>query len=610
MHKILQMKKYFISLSVLSFVIVSGQHKHGRHCGFHHKQKEIEQKIPAIKETREKVEQQILQKKLSGKKDAKYSNIAAMNYAGQVYEIPVVVHVIESNAEKNARLKLTDEQIKTWLENANKMYAGTYGGDYYSTGDGIGQSAVIPFKLVLAQRDENCNPTTGIIRYNGSTLAGYDDNGVYSDTAGVSEEDIVKFAPHWSESGYYNIYIVTTFDGDNTTYGLMGYAYYPETTDSYYHTFMKASVVTNEDDSTLAHEFGHSLGLDHPFGDADSDGGVCPPVSSGLTDSEACLKDNDKVCDTEPIQSLLSVFPTPSNQQINPCTNENYKDTQYNVMNYTYSTKKFTAGQRDRAVEMFMASRKNLTLSLGGKAPEGGDTVALAAASCQVSATNLGRYGIGPKAVKLGNIDNQSSTYSSDAYYTDFSLQTCISGNIKTDLKENETHTLTINLGTTNSQRVKAWIDFNNDGAFTNDEMIADSKSSIKAEEFTKAFTIPSTAVKDTYLRMRVGADLSDFTACSVRYGQIEDYAVRITSDTLQVVDKEKGKDVIVAYNKVENKLVLSNTENIGGYQIYDMSGRLIQSGNSATNEIDLRGVSVGTYILKYKSKTEKFIKY
>lgn len=603
------MKKYIISLSVLSSIVVFGQHKHTARCGFHHKQTQIEEKFPEIKETREKLEKKILAKKIN-RKDARYSNISAMNYAGQVYEIPVVVHVIESNASQNSRYKLTDAQIKTWIENANKMYAGTYGGDYYPTGDGIGQSAVIPFKLVLAQRDQNCNATTGIIRYNGSTLAGYDENGVYSDEKGVKEDDIINFAPHWSEDGYYNIYIVTTFDGDTTDYGLMGYAYYPQVSDSTYHTFMKAAVVTKEDDSTLAHEFGHSLGLDHPFGDADSDGGECPAVTTDIPESEACLQDNDKVCDTEPIQSHLNTFPTPTNQMTNPCTNELYKDTQYNVMHYTYSTRKFTAGQRQRALDVFMESRKNLTYSLAGKAPDG-DAVAVVDNTCSISVRNAGRYGMGPTSVKLGSIDNISSANSSEEFYTDFTKQSCLLGNIKTDLKEEDTHTLNVGLSNRNSQRVKAWIDFNNDGAFTNDELIADSGNTyIKQTLFSKTFTIPSSAVKNTYLRMRVVGDYSDYSGCGVLgYGQVEDYAVRIIPRTLSVAE-QKETNAIVAYNKDKNALVLSNSDKFGEYQIYDMSGRLTKKGNATTNEIDIKDLAVGTYILKYKSKTEKFIKY
>lgn len=109
---------------------------------------------------------------------------------------------------------------------------------------------------------------------------------------------------------------------------------------------------------------------------------------------------------------------------------------------------------------------------------------------------------------------------------------------------------------------------------------------------------------------MRVGADYSDFSACSIRYGQVEDYAVRIIPENLGL-DDEKNIETKIYYNYNYEKLVLSDTNQaFGEYQIYDMSGRLIRSGNSTTNEIDLRGISVGTYILKYKSKTEKFIKY
>lgn len=606
------MKKYLITLSVLSFVAVSAQeHIHTKYCGAHHKQQKLEAKFPQIKEAREKLDAQILQRKKSRLSSGKYvSNIAAANYTGQVYEIPVVVHIIESSATKNAKYKLTDDQIKTWIDNANKMYAGTYGNGYYSAGDNIGQSAVIPFKLVLAQRDPNCNATTGIIRYNGSTLRGYDDNGVNSEeTQGVDEDDVLRLAPHWSESGYYNIYVVTTFDADTTNYGLMGYAYFPSTTDKYYHTFMKAAVVTNRNDSTLAHEFGHSLGLDHPFNGADSSGDECPPVTSGLTDAEACLQDNDKVCDTEPIQSLLSVSPTPNNSAINPCTNTNYRDTQYNIMNYTQSERKFTAGQRDRALEVFMETRKNLTLSNGGKAPDNAPSLQVNEPSCTVQVTDRGDWGIGPINVKLADIDNTTQAQSSAEYYIDYTKNSCISPNIKTDLQEGEEQTLSVSLYTNNPQVVKAWIDYNQDGVFSDDELIARSNRATRSL-FTAKFTPRADAPKNTYLRLRVASDYQDFTPCLLDSGQVEDYAVRIVSQDLSVTDTATTKTERLAYHKAENKLVLENQKPFGDYQIYDMSGKLIRKGNNTTSEIALGNIPEGAYILKYQTnKTAKFIK-
>jgi hypothetical protein len=69
-------------------------------------------------------------------------------YTGQVFEIPVVVHVIESSATQNANLNLTDQNIQDWIDRANRMYATTYGNGFYPEGSGATGGNVIPFKLV------------------------------------------------------------------------------------------------------------------------------------------------------------------------------------------------------------------------------------------------------------------------------------------------------------------------------------------------------------------------------------------------------------------------------------------------------------------------------
>lgn len=253
-------------------------------------------------------------------------------YTGIIYEIPVVVHVIESSSASNASLTLTDAQIQTWIENCNKMYATTYGNGFFPEGTGPDKGNVIPFKLVLAKRTPQCTSTNGIIRYNGSTLTDYDDYGVKdSGTNGPSTDQVKVIAPHWPESSYFNIYIVIGFDGDKSTYGLMGWAGLPTNSNSSYESFMKATVVTNSNDSTLAHEFGHSLGLYHPF-----DGASTMPTSPQLSDCPAnndCATDNDRVCDTEPTACLLNVYPTPANTATNPCTSSLYQGIQHNIMN-------------------------------------------------------------------------------------------------------------------------------------------------------------------------------------------------------------------------------------------------------------------------------------
>ena len=352
--------------TILSFVaILFAMTFNAQTCAFDKVQSELEAKNPEIKKNREASDARLLNMDLQSYLNSKGATSKNGQYTGTIYEIPVVVHVITSSSSTNSSLTLSDAQISTWIDNCNKMYATTYGNGFFPEGTGSLDGNVIPIKMVLAKRSPSCTTSTGIVRYNGSTITGYDQYGVNSSgTSGASTAQIKALAPHWPENAYFNIYVIIGFDGDKSTYGLMGWCGYPTNPDSAYESFMKVTVVTNVNDSTLAHEFGHGMGLAHIFDGASSSPTNNPPLAADCPANANCLTDNDKVCDTEPTASLLSVYPTPTNSVTNPCTGTNYAGAQYNVMNYTYSPRKFTAGQRDRAVAVFLLNRENLTKSL------------------------------------------------------------------------------------------------------------------------------------------------------------------------------------------------------------------------------------------------------
>ncbi len=606
---------------LLLFLAVSTFSFSQKTCGYDMHQVELERVNPEIRKAREEAEAKLLAMDVKGylkKFGASYRN---SSYTGPIYEIPVVVHVIESSDASNSGLSLTDAQIQTWVDNTNKMYATTYGNGFPAEGTGSLDGTVIPFKLVLAKRTPQCTASTGIVRYNGSTLSGYDQYGVKdSSVNGVTTTQIKSIAPHWPESSYFNIYIVVGFDGNKSTYGLMGWCGFPSNSDASYESFMKVTVVTNVDDSTLAHEFGHGMGLDHPFNGASSNPTNNPPLASDCPTNNDCTTDNDKVCDTEPTASLLSVYPTPTNSVINPCTGTNYNGVQYNVMNYTYDANKFTPGQRDRALALFMLYRSSLTTSNGSKdlstspAPN-----ALSAATCSPAGiTNSGNYNAGPTNVTVGNINNSSTGYftSNAQYYVDYSSQNCINPKVYTDLQANTLQTLKVSFAT-NPQTIKAWIDYNNNGTFEASELIANSVSSVSlaSSPYTVTFTPPATAVLNTYLRMRVRSDIGSYDSCqNLNYGQIEDYAVRITDGTLGTNDSISENKNTVVYTKETNKLTLvgNQKEGFGAYVIYDVNGKVIQRGNTKSSEITInKSITSGMYILSYKNGTEtkKFLK-
>ena len=603
-----------------------------KECGFDKIMQKLDDRHPDQKRLREEGEQKIN----SINQQAFLNKVGATSswnalYTGQLYEIPVVVHVIESQDAANANLAVTDQEIINWIGRANSMYATTYGNGFYPEGAGPTGGNVMPFKLVLAKRSPTCMPTTGIIRYNGSTLPDYDQNGV-TDTGATDSQIKNQLAPHWPENSYFNIYVVIGFDGQQQlSYGLMGYAAFPTSYDYDYESFMKVATIKNQNDTTLTHELGHAFGLYHTFQGISASSQTTCPVNNN------CSTEGDRVCDTSPSRSMYGVA-IPNNNAIDPCTAQNYDGTQYNVMNYTNSNRKFTEGQRNRAVLLMMEYRKNLLNSLAGTDPATVVTTPVSVVNAQCSPTgiiNPTNSAVGPTRVIFGTINSLSNGYDSDeatpVYYANYATASCIRPAYFTDIASNTATQLKVTYAYAFSHadkfRTKVWIDYNNNGVFESSELVVNNLSANLTNSgltLTNNITPPASALKNVYLRMRIAVDaatfngvsLPDFDACSqLQYGQMEDYAVRIL-ETLSTSDiKKDNTETKIVYIKADNKLQIfgSNNAKFGDYQIYDMSGKLIQKGNSKTNEIQINQELVkGTYIVNYsdgdKQGSKKFL--
>jgi len=578
------MKKIFLYGTMLcSFSITAQQlQQQQKICGFDQELQLQDRTIPGVRQVFDKIIKNIEAERKANPLSA------AKGMVNGAYEIPVVVHVIEGN---NATFTRTDTQIQQWLDKANQMYAGTYAWPANGVPADFGTSAVFPIRLVLAKRDPNCNATTGIVRYNGGTLNGYNTSGMaYQTTSGASRAAIKGLAPHWPEASYFNIYVITTFDGSTTpNAGLMGFAAFPNNLDANYESFMKTGVVTNPHDTTFAHEFGHAMGLYHTFqgGTYDAvpgDNDYCPPTTG------VCATDDDQVCDTEKSGSGYSAWPVPSNSAINSCTGANYQGVQYNMMNYSNSVaQKFTAGQGQRINDSFMLFRSSLTTSKASTALPSTPTPSVVpiAACTPAGLANPGNYLAGPVSVKLGQIDNASPGYwqAHALYYVDYTTKAC-SMNIYTPLLVNQQQTVSVGIFG-NSQSVRVWIDYNNNGTFETNELVATGTDvAIGADgngTFTGTFTPPATATLNTPLRMRVIADAeSTFTPCGqLGYGQAEDYSVMLVTNLSTSEVKADNNDLVIYPNPVAtgDKVFIKakNGKNLK-VTISDMSGRLVVS--------------------------------
>ncbi len=146
----------------------------------------------------------------------------------------------------------------------------------------------------------------------------------------------------------------------------------------------------------------------------------------------------------------------------------------------------------------------------------------MAPASCTPMTTDS-LEGFGIHNVTFNTIDNNSQDAETEGY-KDF---TCHG----TQVYEGKNYTLSMVTDTPTTHNAKAWIDHNNDGSFDpNNEKVLDQESVLYP---SNSFTIPTTAVVDTPLRLRVMADYDVGTPpldpCQdPQYGQAEDYLVRV----------------------------------------------------------------------------------
>ncbi|WP_300600723.1 M43 family zinc metalloprotease [Niabella sp.] len=445
---------------------------------------------------------------------------------GPVYQIPVVVHVLYRPADAvpgapgtpnayddNSTDHPTDAAINSMINFLNQVYAGQYASGGIST----------PIRFVLAKRDPNCNATTGIVRTK-VTDSRYVADGLRDGSTGpgMPEAELLALSK-WPRNEYYNIWIVHKI-GDG---GTNGYAYFPNRYNEEDGTVLDARVV-NGTALTLPHEIGHALALYHTFesktnGDEES---ICPVNANPNTDG-------DEVADTDPHKKSWTCFAPGT---INDCTNQAWGNSRTNIMSYFSCRDRFTPGQGDRLQATMLTERYSLISSLGDQPPSGIAVTSIDHKTV-VSEPDNG-FGMGPLLVKLNTMYYQSDAYRSTSKIA-YEDKTCTIG---TTLSKTGSYTIEVSTGL-NQQRVKVWLDLNNDGLYGSGELVGSSNPSTGGD-YTHSIAIPpavlsSATVLNTPLRMRVAADYGgspDYSYNSeLEYGQMEDFAVTITDAVLPV---------------------------------------------------------------------------
>jgi hypothetical protein len=276
----------------------------------------------------------------------------AKNYKpdGRVtYTIPVVVHVLYSNATNN----ISDAQIQSQIDALNKDYQLLNADNTSVPAAFSALKANVDVSFCLAKQTPSGAATTGINRV-ATTITSFSTNDAIKKPASGG------VAP-WDATKYLNLWVAPALAG-----GVLGYAQFPGgavATDGVviantcFGTMGTAAAPFNKG-RTATHEVGHWLNLYHIWGD----------------DGTACTG-SDNVSDT-PNQGGEN-YGCPTFPKVS-CTNGPNGDMFMNYMDYTDDACMFmfSTGQKTRMHAVLAAggARASLATSIACNAPTGGGT--------------------------------------------------------------------------------------------------------------------------------------------------------------------------------------------------------------------------------------------
>ncbi|WP_206604253.1 GEVED domain-containing protein, partial [Aquimarina sediminis] len=203
--------------------------------------------------------------------------------------------------------------------------------------------------------------------------------------------------------------------------------------------------------------------------------------------------------------------------------------------------------------------------------------------------------------VQLGSIDNVSTAGTGG--YTDFT-------SISTNLLKGSSQTITITptwTGTVYSEAYKVWIDYNQNGVFTDANEEVFSQNPTQTSPVTGTFTIPNSAL-DGATRMRIVLRYNTLpSSCgSFDYGEVEDYTVVLGSNGGGDTQAPSVPTNVTASNIGATSADLTwtaSTDNVGvaAYEIFQGATSI---GTSTTTNYSVTGLTANTtYSFTIKAK-------
>ncbi len=161
------------------------------------------------------------------------------------------------------------------------------------------------------------------------------------------------------------------------------------------------------------------------------------------------------------------------------------------------------------------------------------------------------------------------------------------------------------------SEGYSVWIDYNQNGSFTDSGEQVFTKAASTATTASGSFTIPTTALTGA-TRMRVSMKYNGIpTSCEAfSYGQVEDYTVNITSGTGKNESiATAAADIKVFPNPARDILNVTGTTGSTSFRIVNMLGQEMAKGNLTDSGIPVYAIAAGNYILELVSGNDVVVK-
>ncbi|CAM3465089.1 Fibronectin type-III domain-containing protein [Flavobacterium longum] len=218
---------------------------------------------------------------------------------------------------------------------------------------------------------------------------------------------------------------------------------------------------------------------------------------------------------------------------------------------------------------------------------------------CTSQATNTNDERIG--RVQFGTINNPST---GTAGYENFTA-------VSTNVNRGSAYTITVTptwTGTVYAEGYAVFIDYNQDGDFTDSGETVWSRTATTATPVSGTATIPATAALGT-TRMRVSMRYNAVpTSCgSFTYGQVEDYTVVIGSTARPTT--EEALALTVYPNPVKGDVLNISIAEKSSFRIMNMVGQVLASGETADGTVPVSNITAGTYLLEVTSEGKTAVK-